>query len=1095
VPWLFLLAYTCSGVAGLVYEVSWTRLLTLYIGHSTAAAAAVVAAFLGGLALGAAWGGAVASRWTRDRALGAYVVLEMGVALAALSLPLAVRALTPVLSWAYGGDGSGLLFPTVRLLTCLIVVLLPAAALGATFPMAIRWFASETGHAARLSGALYALNTAGAAIGAMLAGFVLIPAIGLSGTTLVGVAGSVTAAAAVWIVRQASRTNPGDAARVAAAPAAPRPGGKARAAKATAAAPAPETTPDARWLAAVVLGISGFASLAHEIAWTRILALVFGPTTYAFAATLTAVIAGVAIGSAAGSWLVGRTRQPGAWLATMLALGAVTTSYTYSLAGQRFPALVAEQMAGADDPFAQLLRQGLLLTAALIMPTAICLGAAFPLALALTDVRSDGAHTITRHFGIVYATNTLGAVSGSLAAGFVLIPRLGLQGTLQLVSGLLIAAAVLVLVRTAHAWSTRAPGLLASAAAVLVLVFSPAWDRALLASGPYMYAPFVPADLDLETQLKAGELLYYREGASATVSVKRLTGTTTLAVDGKVDASNRGDMLTQKLIAHLPLLVHEAPRQVAIIGLGSGVTAGAALTHPIARADVLEISPEVVEASAFFTGENRDAMKDPRIRLIVEDGRSHLQLSRDQYDVIISEPSNPWIAGVAALFTQEFFEAARSRLAPGGVLCHWANAYNISEPDLRAIVATFQSVFPQGTVWLVGGDDVLMLASDGPLDDRLARMAEHWDRPGVRTDLASVEVRDPFSLWSLFVAGPTELARYGAGADLLNDDTMQLEFSAPRELHNRRAGDNVATLTALYADEAAPATVRHARTTAGVVEWRNRGAMMAKADVFGRASDDYFAALRHDLTDAESLEGFVRTALITGRSSDALTRLRERVERQTPGPQDGTEPPGRREAPPGSPERRDFSPGDTHPRVLVAVSKLQAASGSRDDALASARRAAEVAQTNPAGFEQLASLYADAGDTVRLDEAVDALRRIGPDAAPALYYAAVSQLLHGNLPQAMVLAERGIALHPKYAALYDLAGAVYTKMGQVFRARWAFNQSLSYDAHDSTAYENLGLLALEEGDLATARNYFAEALWLVPDSRIARQGLARIRQD
>lgn len=1087
-PWLFLLAYTCSGVAGLVYEVSWTRLLTLYIGHSTAAAAAVVAAFLGGLALGAAWGGAVASRWTRDRALGAYVVLEIGVALAALALPFEVRALTPVLSWAYGGDGSGLLFPAVRLLTCLIVVLLPAAALGATFPMAIRWFASETGHAARLSGALYALNTAGAAIGAMLAGFVLIPAIGISGATLVGVAGSVTAAAAVWAVRRASDTNEGDAVRVAAAPTAPRSRGRARAAKATPAVPPSGTTPDARWLAAVVLGLSGFASLAHEIAWTRILALVLGPTTYAFAATLAAVIAGVAIGSAAGSWLVGRTRQPGAWLATMLALGAVTTSYTYSLAGQRFPALVAEQMAGADDPFAQLLRQGLLLTAALIMPTAICLGAAFPLALALSDVRSDdvrseGRHTITRRFGIVYATNTIGAVSGSLAAGFVLIPRLGLQGTLQLVSGLLIAAAVLVLVRTAHAWSSRAPGLLASAAAVLVLLVSPAWDRALLASGPYMYAPFVPADLDLETQLKAGELLYYREGASATVSVKRLTGTTTLAVDGKVDASNRGDMLTQKLIAHLPLLVHEAPKQVAIIGLGSGVTAGAALTHPIARADVLEISPEVVEASAFFTGENRDALKDPRLRLIVEDGRSHLQLSRDQYDVIISEPSNPWIAGVAALFTQEFFEAARSRLAPGGVLCHWANAYNISEPDLRAIVATFQSVFPQGTVWLVGGDDVLMLASDGPLEDRLARMAEHWDRPGVRTDLASVEVRDPFSLWSLFLAGPRELARYGAGASLLTDDTMRLEFSAPRELHNRRAGDNVATLTALYADEAAPATVRHARSTAGVMEWRNRGAMMAKADVFGRASDDYFAALRHDPTDAESLEGFVRTALITGRSSDALTRLRELVERRD----------AREARPAGSTERPDFSPGDTHPRVLVAVSKLQAASGSRDDALASARRATEVAQTDPAGFEQLASLYADAGDTVRLDEAVDALRRIGPDEAPTLYYAAVSQLLHGNLPQAMVLAERGIALHPKYAALYDLAGAVYTKMGQVFRARWAFNQSLSYDAHDSTAYENLGLLALEEGDLATARNYFAEALWLVPDSRIAREGLARVR--
>jgi len=152
-----------------------------------------------------------------------------------------------------------------------------------------------------------------------------------------------------------------------------------------------------------------------------------------------------------------------------------------------------------------------------------------------------------------------------------------------------------------------------------------------------------------------------------------------------------------------------------------------------------------------------------------------------------------------------------------------------------------------------------------------------------------------------------------------------------------------------------------------------------------------------------------------------------------------------------------------------------------------------VARTDAAGLEQLASLHADAGDTVRLDQAVDGLVNVAPDSAPALYYGAVAQFLHGNLPLAMALAERGIGLHPRYAPLYDLAGAIYTKLGQVFRARWAFNQSLSFDAHDSTAYENLGLLALEEGDLASARNYFAEALWLVPNSAVARQGIARTK--
>jgi spermidine synthase len=1059
VPWLFLFAYTCSGMAGLVYEVTWTRLLTLYVGHTTAAAAAVVAAFLGGLAGGAASGGRVASRWTRLRALDGYVWLEVTVAVAALAVPFALQAATPLLSRAYGADGSGLLFPITRLIVCLAVVFVPAAALGATFPMAIRWFASESGREAQRGGILYALNTAGAAVGAILAGFVLIPRIGMHGTTLVGVAGSLVAAAAAWSARRQTETPE----QPAPAPAEPRrrSGKRDQPAHREGETGAETAAFAAPWLPAIVLGVSGFASLVHEIAWTRVLALVLGPTTYAFAAALAAVIIGVALGSAAGSWIVGRTRHAGAWLAAMLSLGAVATSYTYSLAGQRFPRLVAEQMAGSDDPFAQLLRQGLLLTAAFIIPTAACLGAAFPLALGLTAARRED---VTEGFGLVYATNTVGAVTGSLAAGFLLIPRLGLQATLQLVSVCLVGAALLVVAAATRRWAARAPGLAASGAAAVLAFNGAAWDRELLASGPYLYAPFVPPDLDLTTQLRAGTLLYYREGAAATVSVKRLTGTTTLAVDGKVDASNRGDMLTQKLIAHLPLLVHDRPERVAIIGLGSGATAGAALSHPVSRVDVVEISPEVVEASAFFVDENRHALEDPRLHLIVGDGRSHLQLSRDRYDVIVSEPSNPWIAGVAALFTREFFEAARARLAPGGVLCQWANAYNISDADLRSIVATFQSVFPHGTVWLVGGDDVLMLASDDPLDARLAGIGTHWTRPGVAADLASVSVLDPFSIWSLFVGGPEDLERYGAAAELLTDDTMRLEFSTPRELHSQRAGGNVDALMAL-GGATAPAVIRDARAAAGVAQWRNRGTMMARADVHARAQDDFKTALERDVTDAASLDGFVREATLTGRAGDALTTLNALAERQ--------------------PAARST------PRVLVAISRLQAASGSQEDALASARRATEASPGDPAGFEQLASLLADSGDTVRLDQAVDALRSMAPDAPGTLYYGAVAAFLHGNHPEAMILAERGIGLHPRYAPLYDLAGAVYTKLGQVFRARWAFNQSLSFDAHDSTAYENLGLLALEEGDLAAARNYFAEALWLVPNSRVARAGLQR----
>ncbi len=781
-PWLFLVAYTCSGIAGLVYEVTWTRLLTLHLGHTTAAASAVVGAFLLGLAVGAALVGRAARTLTRAGALAAYARLEVAVAVVALALPAVLAACMPLLGWAYRDGAPGLAFPLVRVTLAVALVLLPAVALGATFPLAIRWFASDSPARTRRTAMLYATNTLGAAAGALLAGFVLIPSFGVTRTTAFGAAASVVSAALAWLAGRRSDSQP--IAAEAPTTHATRPSRDTRAH--TTSAPSEPPAPRRLWLAASVLGLSGFAALLHEIAWTRILALSIGPTTYAFAAALAAVITGAAAGSWLGAWLVGRVRQPALWLALTLAAAAITASYTYTLAGRDVALYVATQLArgAATGGWTS---YGAWISAALVVPTALCLGLAFPLAIAVAGVSRDD---VTGRVGLIYAVNTAGAVTGSLAAGFVSIPLAGLQVTLQLACACLIAAALAV---AAVALTTRGrmAALAASALAVATLVTSPPWDRALMASGAYLYAPFVPPDLDLAAMLTAGRLAFYEEGASATIAVKVLTGTTTLTVDGKTDASNRGDMLTQALVAHVPLLLHDAPRDVAIVGLGSGVTVGAALTHPVSRVDVIELSPEVVAASHFFDAENRHALADPRTRLIVGDGRTHLRLARQRYDVIVSEPSNPWIAGVAALFTREFFAEARARLAPGGVFCQWANAYNIGDADLRAIAATFLAEFPGATAVLVGEHDVLLIgttpdtagADAGP--DAWTRIARHWNRPGANADLERYGVRSPFALLSLIVAGPAELANYGRGRPLLDDDRMPLEFSAPREIHRQ----------------------------------------------------------------------------------------------------------------------------------------------------------------------------------------------------------------------------------------------------------------------------------------------------------------------
>ena len=398
------------------------------------------------------------------------------------------------------------------------------------------------------------------------------------------------------------------------------------------------------------------------------------------------------------------------------------------------------------------------------------------------------------------------------------------------------------------------------------------WDRELLASGLYKYARQVPAGADVEAALRAGTILYYREGATGTVSVKRLTGDRSLAIDGKVDASTSGDMITQKLLAHLPLLLHPQPQTVSIIGLGSGVTAGAALVHPVAAVEVVEISPEVIEASSHFTAENRRALDDPRTRLIEGDGRSHMLLSSRQYDVIVSEPSNPWMAGVAALFTQEFFTILRDRLAPGGIVCQWAHTYDISTADLRSIVATFTSVFPGATMWLVGNGDLLLLGSLEPLGPRLDGIARAWLRPGVGDDLASVSLASPFSLWSLYAGGTAELAEYGAGAIIQSDDRMALEFSGPRAL-NLGGDENLSSLRALLPPARRPETIARAMNSATAADWRERATLMLKAGAYGAAYEDYARALELDATDAGALSGIVQAALASHRQSEARSLL------------------------------------------------------------------------------------------------------------------------------------------------------------------------------------------------------------------------------
>ena len=1044
-PWPVWFAFALSGAAALLYEVVWTRLLALDMGHGLAAASTVLAAFMGGLAVGAAAGGRIGQQMTRTAALRTYALLEAGIGLFALAVPLLLAGARPVLGALYDDGNGGLTYGSVRMLASLALLGLPAVAMGATFPLASRWAGHTSETMARDAARLYTANTLGATLGAVATGFLLLPALGLFGTTAVGVVLNLLAALTAWAVARGPANEPEGA-----APTPLRKG--ARSSEGS-------EPPMAGHIitAAAVLGLTGWASLTLQVVWTRLLASMLGPTTYAFSAVVALFVAGIALGSAATTRLVTTPARARSGLGLVIGLAALAT--LGSAAAVDWAILrVATIVATPDITFAQVVWQQWLLTATLLLPLAVMFGAAFPLALALAPRHRD---SMVEDIGWVYAINTIGAIIGSLLAGFVLIPAIGLFNSVRLIALVLaLTAAALALTHRTRAASRWA----AAVVSVIGLVGAlglPSWDTSLLSSGAYKYAP-VAQGPDVRTALTAGRLTYYREGASGTVSVRSLTGTRSMAIDGKVDASSAADMLTQRLLAHVPLLLHPNPKAVAVLGLGSGVTLGSALTHGIDRAVVLEISPEVVDASRQFDPENHRALDNPRTRLIVGDGRTHLALSREQYDVIVSEPSNPWMAGIASLFTREFFATARGRLTPGGVFCQWAHTYDMSDSDLRSIVATFLSEFPEGTAWLVGDGDVLLIGSTTPLVPQLDQMAARWQRPGVADDLASVGVRSPLGVLSLFVAERTALSAWTAGAPLQTDQRARLEFSGPQSIFGAARSDNAAALRALAGTTPRPPALKALEATATGAEWRDVAQMLLAADAFRPAFDVFVRALTLAPSDAPALEGLIRSAVGSNRIDEAGRRLSQLAS----------------------------VPGNVPARL--ALSRLAASQGRWNDAGGLAFSAVQEQPGNVEALVQFASILADMGDAERLAPVVARLRGEVPSLADTRYYAAMLAYLQQRPDIAAREASAALTADPRHARAANILGASFASLRQREQARAAFTRALALDPRAPATYANLATLEQDAGNRDEARRLFVEALTIDPTNDGARQGLAAL---
>jgi spermidine synthase len=794
--------FFASGATALVYEVAWLRSLILVFGSTAFAVSTILTSFMGGLAVGSY----AVGRWVDRRAnpLAVYGALEVAIGLYALAIPQLFDALQPIYRWLWVSlHPSAYVFTVVRFVLCFAVLFLPTAMMGGTLPALARFATGVPRKLAASVGGLYGVNTLGAFLGTMLAGFTLLSSYGLAATVRIAAVANLIIGAAALALAWRRR-----AAGVAEIAAAHGPAGAVP--EESLGGPGIDAAIGPKAIT-VAFALTGFAALALEVAWTRVLALVIGPSVYAFSLMLAAFLAGLGLGSVIFSWAIGRYRWTGVAPFVGLAAGAGILAFVTLLAFHRLPVLywrLFESWGGTEGAPGAVFAIGLLLSGLVMLLPTLAMGGLFPAALEGFGLSRSRAG---RGVGRLYAANSGGAIAGAFAAGFILIPLVGLQITVLVAAWVYLAAAAGLWWLAARGRRTAWLGpVLAVGLAPAMYLAAPSWNRLLMSSGVYHYGvqkeeASSRAEFGEEAR-PAYEEVFYREGMVSTVLVAREQGvygrlgadsvpSMILVANGKVDASSTADMPTQILSAHIPLLLHREPSRVLVIGLASGTTAGSALRHDIESLDVVEIEPAVVAASHAFDFVNGRPLDDPRTRLSVADGRTFLLLGAERYDVIISEPSNPWITGVSNLFTLEFFQLARGRLAEGGVFTQWIQMYGLSPENLEVVLRTFRAVFPEAYVFnTIPYTDLLLIGATEPL--RIDPLEIEWraGREAVREDLRRVDVGGGAQLLARGRLGPAELAELvvsARGPDVLNtDDNAWIEFRAPLDLHRRTRGAN-----------------------------------------------------------------------------------------------------------------------------------------------------------------------------------------------------------------------------------------------------------------------------------------------------------------
>jgi len=761
-------------MTGLIYQVVWTKLLTLVFGVTVLAVSTVLTSFFGGLALGSWLGG----RWI-DKHRGGFkwygaAEVLIGVYALLFSFLLDANNYAYILFARNSEMGFGsLTLLKFALATALLII--PTTLMGATLPILSKTLARSQSRFARDIGGLYAVNTLGAVIGAVLTAFILIPSAGLS-TILyaTGVLNIAIGSAAYFFSKTHTEEELDEA-------------------------DAPRRRTEPRFYSgehdgerlpggfSVLLlwgfALSGFTGLAYEVIWTRVLGFMLTGTVYAFAVVLAVFLTGIAAGSFVFSRFIDRIRSSSAVIIILavveilIGLSSIALITLYDkMPGFEFYARLDSTPVWGEFVYLNFL----IAFITLIVPTFL-FGATFPLVCKIYSRRME---SIGSKIGNVYSVNTVGGIIGSFAGGFLLIPFVGMQNTIVLMGLVNIAIGAAFIIFNPYSRGAKGYGLLvAGAVATAVVLFT------------------LPANMPLSLHksflLYGEEIIFYKEGPAATVMIAEKPGESLSAsnkrlwVNGnRATAAYYEGLQINRFQGVLPMVLHPDPKDVLVICFGSGTTFGTLSQFPVTMVDNVEIARTVTEGAPYFKKENMDVLNNPKSRINIDDGRSFLAATSKKFDVITEEPMHPALAGVVNLYTKEYYELAKAHLKPGGIMSQWIPLYNISVDDMKILVKTFQSVFPHTTVW-IANTDIFMIGSPERTSVDYALLLKKLSMPNVHALLKDIDLEDPIEYLNTFLMNEEMVRAYTEGAQVMSDDMPSVEFTSPKSLHVNTISPNI----------------------------------------------------------------------------------------------------------------------------------------------------------------------------------------------------------------------------------------------------------------------------------------------------------------